>query len=292
MSTLVQQLVNGVALGCIYGLIALGYSFIYNAIGLVNLAQGSFVMVGAFIFGVSLTNTLKLPFIVSFFILAVSMGIFGVICEMVFYRPLKDAHIRTILVGLVALEMLVGNVTMIIFGPYPRGTSGPFGYRLLQVGNVSISLQNLFIIGVTVLVLLAQAAFFRRTTLGKVMRAVAQDRDTARLMGIESDLIISATFAYSSILGGIAGMLVAPLFAIEIGLASLGFKGFGACVIGAFSNILGAFAGGLLLGVSEILGASYISSVYKDSIVYLLIIAFLLFRPQGLFGKRKEHGGL
>jgi branched-chain amino acid transport system permease protein len=292
MSTLIQQLLNGIALGCIYGLIALGYSFIYNAIGLVNLAQGSFVMVGAFLYGVTLTNTMKLPFFASFFVLAVAMAIFGVICEMIFYRPLKNAHIRTILVGLVALEMLVGNVAMMVWGPYPRGTSGPFGHGLLRIGGVSISYQNIFIITVTVLLLVVQAIFFRKTTLGKVMRAVAQDRDTARLMGIESDFIISATFAYSSILGGIAGLMVAPLFAIETGLASIGFKGFGACVIGAFSNILGAFAGGILLGVTEIMGASYVSSVYKDSIVYLLIIAFLLFRPQGLFGKKKEHGGL
>lgn len=292
MSTLVQQLTNGVALGCIYGLIALGYSFIYNAIGLVNLAQGSFVMVGSFIYGVTLINNMKLPFFVAFFVLAVAMAIFGVICEMVFYRPLKNAHIRTVLVGLVALELLVGNLAMIIWGPYPRGTSGPFGHKLLAIGGISVSYQNIFIITVTLLLLVVQAIFFKKTILGKVMRAVAQDRDAARLMGIESDVVISATFAYSSILGGIAGMLVAPLFAIETGLASLGFKGFGACVIGAFSNILGAFAGGIILGTAEILGASYLSSVYKDSIVYLLIIAFLLLRPQGLFGKKKEHGGL
>ncbi|NMB21111.1 MAG: branched-chain amino acid ABC transporter permease [Firmicutes bacterium] len=292
MSSLIQQLANGAALGCIYGLIALGYSFIYNAIGLVNLAQGSFVMVGSFIYGVTLINVMKLPHVVAFFVLVVAMAIFGIICEMIFYRPLKDAHIRTILVGLVALELLVGNLAMIIWGPYPRGTSGPFGHRLLMIGDISISYQNIFIISITLLLLVVQSVFFKKTTLGKVMRAVAQDRDTARLMGIESDLIISATFAYSSILGGIAGMLVSPLFAIETGLAQLGFKGFGACVIGAFSNIIGAFTGGLILGVAEIMGASYVSSVYKDSIVYLLIIAFLLFRPQGLFGKKKEHGGL
>lgn len=249
-------------------------------------------MVGSFIYGVTLINVMKLPHVVAFFVLVVAMAIFGIICEMIFYRPLKDAHIRTILVGLVALELLVGNLAMIIWGPYPRGTSGPFGHRLLMIGDISISYQNIFIISITLLLLVVQSVFFKKTTLGKVMRAVAQDRDTARLMGIESDLIISATFAYSSILGGIAGMLVSPLFAIETGLAQLGFKGFGACVIGAFSNIIGAFTGGLILGVAEIMGASYVSSVYKDSIVYLLIIAFLLFRPQGLFGKKKEHGGL
>ena len=292
MAIVVQQVVNGLALGCVYGLIALGYSFIWNAVELVNLAQGSFVMVGAFIFGVTLTNMLKFPFIVSFVLLVMIMALFGIACERLFYRPLKNAHIRTVLVSLVALGMLLGNLSLIIWGPYPQATQGPFGQKLLTVGSVSVPYQNLFIIVVAVVLLAVQTVLFKRTTLGKVLRAVAQDKATASLMGIESDLAISLTFAYSSILGGIAGMLIAPLFVVETGLAAMGFKGFGACVVGSFGNIFGAFAGGVLLGVCEILGASYVSSLYKEAIVYLIIIGFLLFRPEGLFGKRREQSGL
>ncbi len=292
MAIAVQQIENGLALGCVYGLIALGYSFIWNAAELVNLAQGSFVMVGAFVFGVTLTNMLKLPFIISFLLLIMVMGLFGIACERLFYRPLKNAHIRTVLVSLVALGMLLGNLSLIIWGPYPQATQGPFGQKLLTVGSVSVPYQNVFIIVVTVILLGIQTVLFKRTTMGKVLRAVAQDKATASLMGIESDLAISLTFAYSSILGGIAGMMIAPLFVIETGLASMGFKGFGACVVGSFSDIFGAFAGGLLLGVCEIVAASYVSSLYKEAIVYLIIFAFLLFRPEGLFGKGQEQSGL
>jgi len=118
------------------------------------------------------------------------------------------------------------------------------------------------------------------------------DKDTAALMGIETDMAISLTFAYSSILGGIAGMLVAPFFSIDPFLQNIGFKGFGACIIGSFSSIGGAMAGGLLLGLVETLGAAYFSSLYKDAIAFAFIIAFLIFRPEGLFGTRTEESGL
>ncbi|MCR4425599.1 MAG: branched-chain amino acid ABC transporter permease [Firmicutes bacterium] len=292
MSIVIQQLINGLALGCAYGLIALGYSFIWNAVGLVNLAQGSFVMVGAFVFGVTFTNVMKLPFLLAFVSLIVVMAAFGMVCEWLFYRPLKRAHIRTVLVSLVALGMLLGNLALIVWGPYPQGTVGPFGQGLMKLSSVSIPYQSIFIIVVTLLLLGVQTYLFKRTTLGKVLRAVAQDKDTASLMGIDADLAVSMTFAYSSILGGIAGMMIAPIFVIAPSLSALGFKGFGACIVGSFGELAGAFAGGLILGVCEIFGASYISSLYKEAIVYIVIIGFLLFRPEGLFGKRREQSGL
>lgn len=292
MDMFIQQLISGLAIGCAYGLIALGYSFIWNSVGLVNMAQGSFVMIGAFVFGVTLTNAMRLPFLPALFLFLIIMGLFGMVCERVFYRPLKKAHIRTVLVSLVALGMLLGNLALIIWGPYPHATQGPFGQRVLQIGSVSVLYQNLLIFTVTLALLGIQAYVFKRTLVGKVMRAVAQDKEAASLMGIESDFAVSMTFAYASILGGIAGMMIAPLFVIQTGLSALGFKGFGACVIGSFGAIMGAFAGGLILGVCEVMGASYISSLFRDTIVYLVIIAFLLFRPEGLFGSKREQSGL
>lgn len=292
LAILLQQLVSGLALGCVYGLIALGYSFLYNSVGLINIAQGSFVMIGAYIYGVWLTNTFHWPFLPSLMVLIASMGIFGMACERFFYRPFKRAHVRTMLVSLVALGMLIGNLALIVWNPYPKGTKGLFGQTNLRIGEVSIFYQSLFIIGATILLLILQHWMFTRTTLGKVMRAVALDKDTAALMGIETDTAISLTFAYSSVLGGIAGMLVAPIFSIEPFLQTIGFKGFGACIIGSFSSIGGAMVGGLLLGVVETLGAAYVSSLYKDAIAYAFIILFLIFRPEGMFGKRGEESGL
>ena len=289
---LFQQMVSGLALGCVYGLIALGYSLLFNAVGLINIAQGSFVMIGAYVYGVWFTNQFHWPFLPALASLILVMALFGMACERFFYRPFKRAHVRTMLVSLVALGMLLGNLALIIWDPYPKGTKGLFGQLTLRVGGVAIFYQSLFIIGATILLLILQHWMFKRTTLGKVMRAVALDKDTAALMGIETDMAISLTFAYSSVLGGIAGMLVAPIFSIEPFLQVIGFKGFGACIIGSFSSIGGAMAGGLLLGVVETLGAAYVSSLYKDAIAYAFVIAFLIFKPEGLFGKRGEESGL
>ncbi|MCL1999871.1 MAG: branched-chain amino acid ABC transporter permease [Planctomycetes bacterium] len=287
-----QQLVSGLALGCVYGLIALGYSFLFNATGIINLAQGSFVMVGAYIYGVECTNRLKLPFYASLPVLIVSMAIFGMLCERLFYRPFKRAHLRTLLVSLVALGMLIGNLALIIWSPYPQGTRGIYGQEIIVISHITILKQSIFILIMTVLLLSLQRWLFNRTMAGKIMRAVALDKDTASLMGIDTDFTISCIFAYSSILGGIAGLLVAPIFSIDPTLQMIGFKGFGACVIGSFTNLTGAMIGGLILGIVETMSAAYVSSLYKDAIAYAVIIAFLIFRPEGLFGQKRETGGL
>lgn len=292
IAAIIQQLVSGLALGCVYGLIALGYSLIWNAVAVVNLAQGAFVMVGAFVYGATFVRKYGWPAFPAFSGMIILMALFGIICERVFYRPLRDAHERTKLVALLALGMLLGNLALIIWGAYPMGLAGPFGRKLLSIRGVVIPYQNIYIIAVTIILLLIQNYIFHKTTLGKVLRAVAQDKKTASLMGIESNQAVSFTFAYSAILAGIAGMLIAPIFTIGITLSNLGFMGFGACIIGSFTHVSGALLGGLIIGLFEVFSASYISSQYKGAIVYLLIIAFLLFRPQGLLGKKDEVSGL
>ena len=292
LTIIIQQLVSGLAIGCVYGLIALGYSFLYNSVGIINLAQGSFVMIGCYVYGVWLTNNLNLPFLVALPIFLATMAAFGMSCERFFYRPFKRAHLRTLLVSLVALGMLLGNMVLIVWSPYPLGTRGLFGQSILTIGGVSIFYQSLFIFVVTGILLAVQYWMFQRTLAGKIMRAVSLDKDTAALMGINTDRVISLIFAYSSILGGIAGMLIAPIFSIDPFLQLIGFKGFGACVIGSFTSVYGAMIGGLILGTVETMGAAYASSLYKDSISYALIITFLIIRPEGLFGKRREAGGL
>lgn len=291
-TVVVQQVVSGLAIGCVYGLIALGYSFLYNSVGIINLAQGSFVMIGGYIYGVFLTNSLKLPFVVSFPVLLATMAAFGMTCERLFYRPFKRAHIRTLLVSLVALGMLIGNLALIIWSPYPQGTKGVFGQDSININGVMIYMQSVFIFGMTIVLLIIQYWLFQYTMAGKVMRAVSVDKDTAALMGINTDRSVSLIFAYSSILGGIAGMLVAPVFSVDPFLQLIGFKGFGACIVGSFTSVYGAMIGGLMLGLVETFGAAYISSLYKDAIAYLFIIIFLIIRPEGLLGKRREAGGL
>lgn len=297
MDIVIQQLISGLAYGCIYGLVALGYNFIWNAVGIVNLAQGDFVMVGAYIYAASLVPAfVKLPmlagvppaeaFWLSLLLAAVAMAFLGAASQRIVYYPLRDAHPRTVLLSTVALSIFLKNFSIVAWGTYPVPARGLFGQAWLKVGNVTILYQYLFIFAFTAVLLVVQYLFFNRTMLGKSMRAVAQDRLAANLMGIDSPKIIAWTFAYSSILAGIAGVLLAPIFLVSQAMSVMGLKAFTASVIGGFGNIVGAVVGGLLVGVIEVMSASYVSSVYKDAIVFLVLIIFLLVRPQGLFGKR------
>jgi branched-chain amino acid transport system permease protein len=292
LDILLQQLVSAISIGCVYGLVALGYSFVWNAAGVVNLAQGHFVMLGGFLYGITLTNKLGLSLIPATFLLVITMGLFGILAERVFYRPFSKANIRTVLVALLALGMLLANLAIIIWDPYPKGTPGPWGQKGIMIAGASILYQNIFIIVMTLILLVGQHYFFKHTIYGKYLRAVSSDKATAALIGIDTERSIALTFAYSSILAAIAGMLLAPFLAISPQLANIGFKGFGACVVGSFSSTLGAMAGGLMIGFVEQFGSFYISSAYREAIVYLVITMFLLFRPEGLFGGKKEVGSL
>ncbi|MGE5623460.1 MAG: branched-chain amino acid ABC transporter permease [Methanocella sp.] len=299
---MIQQMISGLAYGCIYGLVALGYNFIWNAVGIVNLAQGDFVMVGAYIYAASFIPAFVkvswlsgLPpaaaFWGSLFLAAVAMAVVGMVAQRIVYYPLRDAHPRTVLLSTVALSIFLKNFSIVAWGTYPVPATGLFGQKwlrfdLLHLGSVTILYQYLFIFAFTGVLLAVQWFFFNRTTLGKTMRAVAQDRLAASLMGINTPRVIAMTFAYSSILAGIAGVLLAPIFLVSQAMSNVGLKAYTASIVGGFGNIVGAVIGGLTVGLVEVLSASYVSSVYKDAIVFLVLILFLLVRPQGLFGKK------
>ncbi|HHW14957.1 MAG TPA: branched-chain amino acid ABC transporter permease [Firmicutes bacterium] len=299
---IVQQLISGLAYGCIYGLVALGYNFIWNAVGIVNLAQGDFVMVGAYLYAasfipafvkVSWLQGIPTPwaFWIALGLTALAMALVGVVAQRIVYYPLKDAHPRTILLSTVALSIFLKNFAIVAWGTYPIATAGLFGqkwlrFHLFSLGSVTVLYQYLFIFAFTGVLLLLQWLFFNRTTLGKTMRAVAQDRLAASLMGINTPGVIAVTFAYASILAGIAGVLLAPIFLVSQAMSNMGLKAYTASIVGGFGNLFGAVVGGLVVGVIEVLSASYISSIYKDALVFLVLILFLLLRPQGLFGKK------
>jgi branched-chain amino acid transport system permease protein len=302
LPTMVQQMISGLAYGCIYGLVALGYNFIWNAVGIVNLAQGDFVMVGAYMYAASfipafvkLSWLSKVPpqgaFWLSLGLSALAMAVVGVVAQRIVYYPLRDAHPRTVLLSTVALSIFLKNFSIVAWGTYPVPTAGLFGqkwlrFHLLNLGSVTVLYQYLFIFAFTAVLLVIQWFFFNRTVLGKTMRAVAQDRLAASLMGINTPGVIAATFAYSSVLAGIAGVLLAPIFLVSQAMSNMGLKAYTASIVGGFGNVVGAVVGGLVVGIIEVLSASYISSVYKDALVFLVLIIFLLVRPQGLFGKK------
>ncbi|HHY46913.1 MAG TPA: branched-chain amino acid ABC transporter permease [Firmicutes bacterium] len=286
LSVLVQQLISGLAMGCIYSLVALGYTFIWNAVGIVNLAQGDFVTVAAFLYAATFSNHLKWGFVPALIAVMAVMALFGMGTERVVYHPLQGAHPRTVMLSTLALGILLSNMDIILWGPYPVTTRGPFGQDIIRFGDVSIMQHHVFIIVVTLVLLFLQHLFFQKTTIGKVMRAVAQDREAATLMGIETGQTIAVTFAYSSALAGIAGVLLAPAFMVSVDLGSVGLKGFASCVIGGFGHITGATFGGILLGIAEVFVSSFLSSRYRDAIVFVILVAFLLLRPQGVLGRK------
>ena len=284
--TMAQLLVAGLAMGSVYALVALSFALLYNAVGIINFAVGEFVMFPAFIVAILLT-TLKIPFLQAYLITIGAMVVFGVIFERGVYHPLRGRPFLPILASTIGVALFLKNASLLAFGADPRVSPSMFTQRSIEMFGVFIAPQYLVIITVLMLLVVFQYVLFEKTLLGKKMQATAQDRDMARLLGIPVDTIILITFIYSAILGGIAGILLAPLFYVntEMGFM-IGLKAFAASMVGGFGSLPGAIVGGLFIGVVELLSAAYISATYKDVFAFIIFIAVLLLRPQGFFGEK------
>jgi len=284
---LAQVTVSGLAMGAIYALIALGYVFVWNTMAIVNFAAGEFVTFAAYIFVATFITQLGFPFWVALLCAAAVMAVLGAVFSRVVFARLQKQRALVAIISTVGFGIFLKELARILYGPEPLMYTGPFGAGGLRLGGVTIGWQQLLILGVAVALTLVQGIVLRRTMIGKVMRAVALDRDTAALMGIPVQKVLAGTFAYSSVLAALAGMLLAPLFFVTTEMGSLvGLKGFVAMIIGGFGSIPGAILGGLLLGVGENWSAYLVSSTYKDVIAFALLLLFLAVRPQGLLPER------
>jgi branched-chain amino acid transport system permease protein len=284
---LVQITVSGLAMGAIYALIALGYVFVWNTMGIVNFAAGEFVTFAAYIFVATFIIELGFPFWVALLSAAAVMAVLGAVFSRVVFARLQKQRALVAIICTVGFGIFLKELARILYGPEPLMYTGPFGSDGPTIGGVTVSWQQLLILGVAVVLTVVQGIVLKRTMIGKVMRAVALDRDTAALMGIPVQRVLAGTFAYSSVLAALAGMLLAPLFFVTTEMGSLvGLKGFVAMIIGGFGSIPGAIIGGLLLGVGENWSAYLLSSTYKDAIAFVLLLAFLAVRPQGLLPER------
>jgi len=273
-------------MGAIYALVALGIVVIANAVNVVNFAQGENVMLGAYV-AATLTLTLHLPLLSSYLIAIIILGLYGYVFQRVAYFPLRKKPFITVVVSTIGVSLFLKNIARIIWGPQPIYFSGLFGEHTIQVANIFVDPQNLLIIGVTTCLVIFQYYFFAKTPLGRQMQATAQDQEAASLMGIKVSRMIALTFIYSSMLAAAAGVLLAPIFFVSADMGgSLGLKAFAASIIGGFGSVPGAIIGGLFLGVLEIFGAAYISSVYKDVFAFVILILILVFMPRGLFGEK------
>jgi branched-chain amino acid transport system permease protein len=273
-------------MGCIYGLVALGFILIFNATGVINFAQGEFVMLGAF-FGVTALAQWALPLALGLGLVGLGMASGGWIFQRLAYQPIRDKPLLAIIICTAMVSAFLKNAALLVWGPYPFALPSILPDRLLVVRGVVLPLQNLAIIVLTALLLLLLYAFFFRTAWGLRMRATAQDFDTARLMGIPVSRMVAATWILGALLGAAAGLLLAPMWNASIDMGgSVALKAFAACIIGGFGSVPGAVLGGIFVGLVEIMVASYVSSAYKDAFTFAIMVGFLIFLPQGIFGER------
>ncbi len=278
-----QIIASGVAMGAIYALVALGYVFVWNTMSLVNFAAGEFVMFAAFIFVASFTEGLGLPFVIAALASMLVMAVMGAGFSRVVFARLQKQRPLVAIISTVAFGIVLKESARIIYGPEPLLYTSDIGAGVTTIMGVRLVNQHILIVGIVLAVMVAQHLVLRYTMAGKVMRAVAVDRDAAALMGIPVERVLALTFAYSSVLAALAGILLAPLFFVTTEMGTMvGLKGFVAMVIGGFGSIPGAILGGLILGVGENLAAFWISSLYKDAIAFALLLLFLAIRPNGL----------
>jgi branched-chain amino acid transport system permease protein len=299
MEFFTQQLVNGITLGSLYALLAIGYSIVYGVIGLLNFAQGEVYMVGAFIgFGVlsglggpsALTVPVALALVLMFAAAALGSGMLGVLIERVAFRPLRDSSRMAPLITALGISIFLQNSVLLLLGPdirnyesssYVPVTSG------IHVGFLRISLVRILVIVTAVVLMVVLTLFVKRTHLGRAMRSVSYDREAAAMMGVDIDRTIMMAFFIGSLLAGIAGVMAGLVFSRVFQLMGFvaGLKAFTGAVIGGIGSIPGAMLGGMLVGLAESFTSAYISSTFQNLVVFGVLIVFMLFRPRGLFGK-------
>ena len=286
MGIALQLLFTGLGIGSIYALVALGFVLIYRATNVVNFAQGDFAMLGAFSM-VVLCIDLELPYWLGILITLVAMLLFGALFNFAVYYPLRHRGFQPVIISTIGASILLENGVLAAYGPRPQTLPSFFSSPGFSIGPIFFDSQYLLILGVTMVMVTIQYLFFERTLLGKKMQATSQDKEMASLLGIPVATMIMLTFIYSAALGGLAGILVAPILFVSVGMgSSIALKAFAASIIGGFGNATGAIVGGLALGVVETFGAAYISVPYKDAFAFIVLVLFLLFRPQGLFGEK------
>lgn len=296
MEEFFQQLTNGLAVGGIYALIALGYTMVYGVLRLINFAHGDLFTMGAYL-GLTLLVSLGLEgkmsgILIGGVLIAMAMGlvaVVGYLLERVAYRPLRNSHRLSAVVSALGASIFFSNALMLVYGArsrvYPNGI---LPSSTVAVMGVDIPLMRIAMFLCTALLMILLYRFINRTRIGTAIRAVAIDQAAAKLMGINVNHIISLIFLIGPALGGAAGVMVGLYYGqitYDMGF-SFGLKAFTAAILGGIGNIPGAMAGGILLGVIEALGAAYISIAWKDAIAFIVLILILIFRPTGLLGER------
>ena len=284
---LLQQLVNGLMLGAAYALVAIGYSLVFGVLKLVHLAHGEVFMVGAFA-GLLTVLYLNVGPVIALVSAAIAGAILGMILELVAFRRIRltGGHFLAPMVSTIGAALVLQEVATKLFGSQPIPFPHSAEVATWQLGPVQMTSVQVFILAVSIISMFALHLLVAHTRYGMAMRAIAESPTTASTLGINSNNVILLTFAVASALAGIAGVLLGLSFnsiSPHIGI-DMGIKGMAVMLIGGLGNIYGAMLGGLLLGAVEVLSVAYLESSYRDAFAFALLIAVILFRPQGLFG--------
>lgn len=290
MDTLIQQIINGLSLGSVYALVALGYTMVYGIIKLLNFAHGDVYMVGGFI-GYFILSNFQLGFFPTLMITMLITGVIGVIIYQIAYRPLRNSTRIASLITAIGMSYLLQNGMMYFAGPQTRSFPQVIDNKMYSVGPINISTMQLLMLITTVSLMIALQLIVHKTKLGKAMRAVSNDAEAAELMGINTNLVISFTFFLGSMLAGAGGMLVGMYYNTITPTMGTGpgLKAFIAAVVGGIGSIPGAMLGGYLIGMTEVMISAFGNSMIRDAVVYLILIVILLVRPTGILGKSETE---
>ena len=289
MIQFLSYLLNGISLGSVYAIIALGYSMVYGIAKMLNFAHGDVIMIGAYMSFCAIQYW-SLPPILAILLAIVVCTMLGILIERLAYKPLRQATSLSVLITAIGVSWLLQNIALLIWGANPKSYQSlvNFGSLKLFDGQMHITSETFITIAANIIIMIALTLFTGKTKMGKAMRAVSEDKGAAELMGINVNATISMTFAIGSGLAAIAGVLLCSSYPVLMPTTGSmpGIKAFTAAVFGGIGSIPGALIGGILLGLIEILGKAYVSTELGDALVFAVLIIVLLVKPTGLLGKK------
>ena len=283
-----QYLINGISIGAVYAIIALGYTMVYGIAKMLNFAHGDIIMVGAYM-SFSATQYMGLPAVAGIGIAVIVCTLLGIFIEGLAYKPLRGAPSLAVLITAIGVSYFLQNAAQLIWGSAPKNFTSIVTFAPIKIfqGNLTITGEVIITIAASILIMAALTLFTGKSKMGKAMRAVSEDRDAAQLMGIHVNQTISMTFAIGSALAAIAGVLLCSTVpTLQPTTGSMpGIRAFTAAVFGGIGSIPGAMLGGILLGIIETMTKAYLSTQFSDAIVFLVLVIVLLVKPAGLMGK-------
>jgi branched-chain amino acid transport system permease protein len=286
MHLLVDQILNGLTLGSLYALVALGLTLTFGVVRMVNFAHGEFFMVAAYLFWIMQVQ-FGIPYLPAATLTVLAMALCGVLFERLIVHPILERPWYIHIVATLAVSAALVSGAILLFTTSPRAAPTPYARMVLQLGDFRISVQRALIFVITIVSFVLLNLFVKRTKMGKAMRAMSQDREVCRILGIDARRISAVTFSIGAALAGLAAAFIVPIFVIMPDMGTLiTLKAFATIIVGGMGNVRGTVLGAFLLGIAEALTAGYIASEYATVAPFILMILVLMFRPHGLFGQK------